>query len=132
MTFAGAKLMLFLGEDLLVIRRDHTPGIPWPGYLDFPGGGREENETPEACALRETREEVGLEVSEPQLVWRRQHGASWFFVAHLPAARADDISFGDEGEGWQLMPPREYAARDDAIPHFRALLSSYLSERAEA
>ena len=68
MSFAGAKLMLFLGEELLVIRRDEKPEIPWPGYLDFPGGGREGEETPEQCALRETFEEVGLDVTEDQIV----------------------------------------------------------------
>ncbi|MAZ25674.1 MAG: DNA mismatch repair protein MutT [Cytophagaceae bacterium] len=129
MSFEGAKVMLFLGGDLLVIRRDQTEGIPWPGYLDFPGGGREGDERPEDCALRETREEVGLELSEELLEWGHQHGYAVFFAAHLPADRARDIRFGDEGYGWQLMPPEEYAARDDAIPHFRALLTAYLEGR---
>jgi len=128
-SFAGAKLMLFLGEELLVIRRDEKPEIPWPGYLDFPGGGREGEETPEQCALRETFEEVGLDVTEDQIVWSRQHGASWFFVAHLPGALVSEVRFGDEGHGWWIMPPEEYVAREDGIPHFRELLNAYLTER---
>lgn len=39
--FDGTKLFLFLGEELLTIRRDQRPDIPWPGRLDVPGGGRE-------------------------------------------------------------------------------------------
>ena len=46
--FVGAKLALFLGEELLVIRRDDRPDIPWPDFLDFPGGGREGDE---GCAV---------------------------------------------------------------------------------
>ncbi|MCR8549140.1 NUDIX hydrolase [Salipiger sp. P9] len=127
MSFAGAKLILFLGSDLLVIRRDHSTGIPWPGYLDFPGGGREGSESAEECALRETQEEVGLTLPRSALVWRRRNGPSWFFAAHLPAGRAEDVRFGGEGYGWQLMPPEEYARRDDAIPHFQEMLSAYLA-----
>lgn len=89
-SFSGAKVMVFLGQDLLVIRRDHTPGIPWPGYLDWPGGGRDTDETPEACALRETREEVGLHLDPAQLTWRHlwqgQQNQSWFFC-RAPCAR---------------------------------------------
>ena len=58
MSFSGAKLALFLGADLLVIKRDDRPDIPYPGYWDLPGGGREGDETPQACALRETYEET--------------------------------------------------------------------------
>ena len=105
--FAGAKLMLFLGEDLLVIRRDHTTGIPWPGYLDFPGGGREGFESATTCALRETREKVGLILPERALIWRheiRRNGkCNWFFAAHQDARRADDVVFGNEGDGWSLI-----------------------------
>ncbi|MGR3821247.1 MAG: NUDIX hydrolase [Salipiger marinus] len=128
MSFSGAKLILFLGADLLVLRRDHTPGIPWPGFLDFPGGGREGAETPEACALRETCEEVGLVVPDAALVWRHQHGDNWFFAAHLPGATVSKVRFGGEGEGWLLMRPEEFAARDDAIPHFRDILRLYLAQ----
>ena len=44
MVFSGAKLALFLGADLLVIRRDMRPDIPFPGHWDLPGGGREGEE----------------------------------------------------------------------------------------
>ncbi|WP_397540932.1 NUDIX hydrolase [Salipiger aestuarii] len=129
MSYAGAKLMLFLGSDLLVIRRDDTPGIPWPNCLDFPGGGREGTERPEECALRETREETGLDLPETALAWRQQHGPSWFFAAHLPPEAASRVVFGGEGRGWGLMAPDIYLERDDAIPHFRQMLDAYLGSR---
>ena len=129
MVFSGAKLALFLGADLLVIRRDMRPDIPFPGHWDLPGGGREGAETPEACALRETLEEVGLTVSPGDLTWRAQsiqpHGRVWFFVAHWPAQRAAAVRFGDEGQGWALMPPLEYCANPLSIPHFVTHLRRY-------
>lgn len=133
--FSGAKLILFIGEQLLVIRRDHSKGIPWPGYLDWPGGGREDGEAPETCALRETREEVGLMIDPAEIVWRnshqRPHGRVWFFVAHMPAKAAADIVFGDEGLGWGLIEPSEFLSRSDAIPHFRDQLARYLDWRSK-
>ena len=131
--FSGAKLALFLGPDLLVIRRDDRPDIPWPGRWDLPGGGREGTESPEACVLRETHEEVGLRLDVADLVWRRSydsdnrpHGLVWFFAAHLPRGASADIRFGDEGQGWTLMPPEAYCAHDLAIPRFAEQLQAYL------
>ena len=128
--FAGAKLALFIGERLLVLRRDDTPTIPWPGYLDLPGGGRDGNETPEACILRETREEIGLVLDASQLVWNRHYPddptPAWFFAAHLPASAEGDVVFGGEGQGWMLMDPLEFVAHDEAVPHFRVRVKEYL------
>jgi 8-oxo-dGTP diphosphatase len=71
MTFSGAKLALFLGQKIVVILRDDKPDIPYPGHWDLPGGGREQEESPEVCALRETEEEIGLQLAPSDLVWSR-------------------------------------------------------------
>lgn len=134
MTFSGAKLALFLGEDLLVIRRDNRPDIPWPDHWDLPGGGREGDETAQQCALRETYEEVGLSLGEPDLVWARSYerarGTVWFFVSHQPAQMQAKVRFGNEGQGWELMPPETYCDHPLAVPHFATQLRAYLAERS--
>lgn len=128
--FSGAKLLLFIGDRILILQRDYSPGIPWPGYLDFPGGGRDGGESPQTCAARETFEEVGLHIPADQmrlahLRWRYPK-CDWFFAAHLPGKVATQVVFGDEGLGWSLMDPA-HAARDARmIPHFGAILSRYL------
>ena len=130
--FSGAKAALFLGPDLLVIQRDDRTDIPWPGRWDLPGGGREGDETPEECALRETQEEVGLLLRPEQLVWSRSYqrprGLVWFHAAHLDADRRDDIRFGDEGQGWALMAPEDYLFHPLNVPHFADQLRIYLDE----
>ena len=131
--FAGAKLALFIGARLLVIRRDDRPDIPWPGYLDLPGGGREPGETAEACILRETREETGLLLTAEHLIWARFYPEdptpAWFFAAHLPSRAERDVVFGEEGQGWALMEPQTYVDSAEAVPHFRLRVRDYLCSR---
>ena len=120
--FDGAKIALFLGDKLAVLRRDDLPGLPYAGCLDLPGGERELGETPEACALRELTEELGLILPEDALVRPRFYETprrAWFFAAFLPAERAADIVFGGEGQGWSLMDPGDFVTAEDAVPHFR-------------
>ncbi|APE44766.1 DNA mismatch repair protein MutT [Sulfitobacter alexandrii] len=128
--FDGAKLALFIGAKLVVILRDDIPGLPFAGYWDLPGGGREGAETPLGCALRECREELGLQVPETAVIWRQafheDRQVKWFFVAEQPAAVAGDIVFGDEGQRWTLMTPEEFLAHPKAVPAFQARLRLFL------
>jgi len=135
-TFEGAKLALYLGDDLAVILRDETPGLPFAGYWDLPGGGREGEEGPLACALRECHEELGLHVPKSAVIWQKafQEGAQtkWFFVAKLPRATVADVVFGDEGQRWTLMSEDQFLAHPKAVPLFQERLRAYLeAEKAD-
>ncbi len=129
--FHGAKLALLIGPEMVVIRRDADPNIPWPGALDLPGGGREADETPQHCVLRETAEELGLTLRPRDLIWarcyERQGDFFWFFAARLAAGSETRIRFGDEGQGWCLMPPETYATHPEAVPHFRDRVRDFLA-----
>ncbi len=133
--FYGAKVCLFIGDKLLVILRDDDPTIVWPAYWDFPGGGREGQETPFETAARETMEEVGLELSISDIV----DGAAFpsetilglmnhFFLARLPVSAANKISLGDEGQKWAFMTPQDYAAHPKRIPHFAERMAQMLAK----
>jgi ADP-ribose pyrophosphatase YjhB (NUDIX family) len=53
----GIGIILFRGEDVLLIRRGKPPG---EGQWSLPGGKQELGETAEQAARRELREETGL------------------------------------------------------------------------
>lgn len=123
--FHGCKVALFIGEKLLIILRDDKPDIPWPNHWDFPGGGREGVETPEETLIREVKEEVGLDLLPADLVWRKPYRAAFdtsyrvfFFVARLPESAQHDIVFGDEGQEWKLISPKEYLTMERTIPSY--------------
>jgi ADP-ribose pyrophosphatase YjhB (NUDIX family) len=111
--FDGAKVALFLGDQLIVIRRDKKPDIPYPDMWDFPGGGRDPGESPFQCVARETQEEVGLILPASAVIWqRRARRASdgliiWYFVARLPACplRRKTMSYSATKASSGAWPP---------------------------
>ena len=124
--FVGAKAALTCGDAILTILRDTHPGLPWPGMWDLPGGGREGDESPETCLLREVEEELSLRLPPSRLTWRIELASmtvpsrpSHFFAGTLTRDEVASIRFGDEGQGWALMPIRDFLNHSHAIPEMQ-------------
>jgi 8-oxo-dGTP diphosphatase len=115
-----------LGPDLLTYLRDDTPGLGWAGMWDLPGGGREGDESPEACVLRELEEEFGLRFGPERLeqgwVWPSMMDAtrpSLFYAGRITAEEVAAIRFGDEGQQWRMMAVTEFLGHVRAIPQMQ-------------
>lgn len=124
--FTGAKAALFTGALVLVYLRDEKPGLRWPGLWDLPGGGRENGESPEDCLLRELEEEFGLTLPAERLVWRRvfpsmieTERTSVFFGGWLSQEEIASVRFGDEGQGWELMPVEQFLGHPLGVPEMQ-------------
>ena len=60
--------------EVLLIRRAEHPNDPWSGHMAFPGGHVEPGERMRAAAERETREEIGLDLTaRGSLIGRLDH-----------------------------------------------------------
>ena len=57
--------IILLQDDKIALIERHRAGLH---YFTFPGGHVEEGETPEQAAVRETKEELGLQVTLKQLL----------------------------------------------------------------
>ncbi|RMC90893.1 NUDIX domain-containing protein [Aquitalea palustris] len=136
-SFCGAKAALFYQDSLLVYLRDDKPGLPFAACWDFPGGGREGQESPFACLQRETTEEFGILLRPEQLLWQCSY-PSWhqpgvvslFMVGQLDAAQVSSIRFGDEGQYWGWMTPAAYLGHRAAVPYLQQRLQHYLQHMA--
>ena len=131
--FTGCKIALFCGDKLLTILRDDKENIPCPNMWEFPGGGREGNESPFECAAREVYEELGIHLTEDCLLWGKIYPSvifegkqSVFMVGQLRQEQFDNIIFGDEGQAYKLMPIEEFLKSKQAVPQLQGRLRDYL------
>lgn len=131
--FHGAKIALVLNDRTIIYKRDNIPTIPFPGRWDLPGGGREGNESPLDCAIREVNEEFGLIITPAMIRFCRNYSdhqtpdkCSYFLVAEINKEQLADIRFGSEGERWELVPIADFLADSDAVPHLQMRMRDWL------
>lgn len=76
--------IVLIKENKVALIERHRAGLD---YYVFPGGGVDEGETPEQAAIRETMEELGIEVKIKQKVAEIQLGQKsrqvYFLVEHV-------------------------------------------------
>ena len=70
------------GEMVLATQRSYF--MPHPYKWEFPGGKLKPGETPEACIIREIREELGVEISVIQLLPSVRHRYSDSDIKLIP------------------------------------------------
>ena len=133
--FTGCKIALFCGDKLLTILRDDKSNIPYPNTWELPGGGREGDESPFECVVREVYEELGIHLIEECLLWSKVYPSmlfegkeSVFLVGKLRQEQFDSIVFGDEGQGYRLMSIEEFLSSDKVVPQLQDRVRDYLEE----
>lgn len=89
------------GAELFFIVRAESPRDPWSGHIAFPGGRKEPDDaTLLATAMRETREEVGIDLGRAEL------------LARLP----DVPAFIRSKRGRLVVTPYVFAMREAVTP----------------
>ena len=61
-------------------------------------------------------------------VWNDASRRSWMFQGAITAAEIAAIRFGDEGQGWRMMPVAEFTSHPRAVPHFQQRVQLILAE----
>ncbi len=90
--------ILLLQDNKIALIERHRLGLH---YFSFPGGHVEPGETPEQAAVRETEEELGLQVSLKQLIAKFAWLGNWQYYF---LAEATGGTFGS-GTGEEMLNP---------------------------
>ena len=105
----GIAVVEYNGHYLIGIRGEESP---LSGYAEFPGGKCQPGESPRECALRECREETGLEVEPVELLLNRPFSYSHGRVdLHFWLSRpVEDRAVSENHQGFLWIPAIELAA----------------------
>jgi 8-oxo-dGTP diphosphatase len=95
----------------LVRQRPELPNSPMPGYWEFPGGKCDSGESPEAAALRECREETGLDVRVVRERRVRLHRYPHGLVElhYFDCVPSNDAAEPTTGSGFRWIPVEKLA-----------------------
>lgn len=101
---------------------------------DFSGGGRENNENPIECAIREVDEEFQIKLKPNSFVWQKEYPTihnpnlkAYFLVAKITKEDLENIKFGEEGQSWVLMNINSFLSHKNVVPDLKVRLSDYLT-----
>lgn len=132
MEFHGVKIAILVEDKILMFLRDNKPGLFNANMWDFLGGGREGNETPHECAIREVQEEFGINLSPNSFIWEKIYPAqkdptqkAVFIVAKLPKEYLNNVVL-TEGQKWDLFDQENFFAKEDVIPALKKRFRDYL------
>ena len=133
--FTGCKIALLCDGQVLTILRDDKATIPWPNLWELPGGGREGDETPFECAVREVYEELSIQLSKEDIVWSRiypsmldENKKSVFLVGQWTQEQFGNILLGDEGQDFKLMSIEEFLTLDQVVPQLQDRVRDYVEK----
>ena len=96
----SASVALLRGDEVLLIQRARAPyRLLWT----LPGGRREPGETAEQCAIREVREELGLELFALRPLLKLRHGQFELQTFATQAFEGEVAADPGEIRGWRWV-----------------------------
>ena len=135
MNFHGVKIAILVDGKLIVFLRDDKPGLFNANMWDLPGGGRENNESPIECVLREVYEEFELKLTADDIIWEKAFPAqkdpnqtAYFMVAEVESVRTKNLNL-NEGQKWIFMSVEEFLNKDDVIPALKERFENFLDSK---
>ena len=134
MDFHGVKIALLHDDTILVHLRDDKPGLFNANMWDCPGGGREGDESPSDCAIREVNEELEIKLDPEQIIWERWYPAqkdpsqkAVFMVARINQTDIDNVVL-HEGQKWEMFQIERFLSDEQVVAHLQTRLKDYLHE----
>lgn len=111
-TPARTSSHVFVTREGKILALQQAQGLRW---WELPGGEVEHDEPPAAAAVRETLEETGLRIGQPELLRRwsycNSHGLIVDCYAYVAETMSSAVRLSDEHDAYEWMTVQDYAAR---------------------
>jgi 8-oxo-dGTP diphosphatase len=104
MHLIAASVAMARQNDVLLIQRNRAPS---EGLWTLPGGRLKPGETAEQCAVREIKEELGLDVFALRPVRKLRHGRYELQVFTTQAIEGEIVPDPAEVRAWRWVRPAE-------------------------
>lgn len=123
-----AAAVIYQNGKVLLTRR--APGEKLAGMWEFPGGKLEADETPQACIIREIREELGVESDAGEVLTTSQFtypGGEIELIAVMVSLRSDTLTLHvhDLAEWVQVDDLLSYELAPADIPIAEEIIRTY-------
>ena len=122
----SVAVLLITPEGIPLIR---DPKKPAPVYWKLPGGRSENDETAQECAVRETKEEIGVDLDTKALkeIYSEDRGNHMLFIYQaklkvLPTLKQK----GNEGEEIKVFNQKEILSLPDLFPNHKRVIQLVL------
>ena len=102
----NCSLIILYTKDEVLLQKRTADAPVIPGYWGFFGGGIEDNETSKNAIFKETKEELGVTLSNPTLLLEQSfflEGKSAYmfvYIQEISCAKTDIICYEGEKLGW--------------------------------
>ena len=131
--FTGTKGIVFIGDKIVVTRRDGNTNRH-PFKIDLLGGGREGVESPFETFKREVKEEANLIIKKEFVVFSKPHPSfteigkeGYFMVVKSDTLKEEDMVLGNEGTEILLISVQDFLERQDGIQGQKDRVIEYLN-----
>ena len=118
--FACVCIILNEENKVLLVKRSQDDDWMANKYA-LVGGGVEENEIPEECIIRETKEETNLTLKKPKLVYSTIEGNTFLYVYISKVSNSDKIKLNDEHTGYVWLNSSEIE-NYDIVPNLMSMI----------
>ena len=90
--------IVFYQGKILFILRDDIPNLSDPNKWSLPGGGKENNETPEQTMLREVWEEISVRPKNYHFLYKVPLFPKYLYLVKLTREENSRVKLGNEGQ----------------------------------
>ncbi|WP_312814014.1 CoA pyrophosphatase [Sedimentibacter sp.] len=113
-----------IGGELNLIYEVRSKSIRQPGEISFPGGKIEDGESPEYAAVRETHEELGIDMENIEIIKELDYATSksgsfvYTYLGYIKNTKINEIKYNEDEVSEIFYVPLSYFLENEPERYF--------------